>query len=137
MTKTQKRPGRKYPRRKYWIQQRDAVFVRAGHYCEVSGASLAGRVIQFVDDQPITKWARAAHHIIAERYARRWVPGCDPHCLGNLVVITPSLHARVTAAEKRLSRVDIIGYRQELNRLGFPADMFDKALTALCASVKK
>ena len=59
------------------------------------------------------------------------------HSLGNLIVITPSLHAKATAAERRLFKVDILGYKTELNRLGFPANLFDRAWSALCASAKK
>lgn len=128
------RPFRKYSRGSYWIKQRDAAFARAGKFCEVTGDWL---LIAAPPDIPKEKWRRAAHHIIGERWARAWVPGCDCHCLGNIVVITPSLHAKVTAAEKRLCKTDILGYKQELNRLGMDPALFDRALTALCASVKK
>ena len=76
-------------------------------------------------------------NIVAERAARRIVPGCDPHCDGNLVTITSSLHAKITAIERKLHSIDIVGYKQELNRLGVAPEVFDRALTALCASVKK
>jgi hypothetical protein len=129
-----KRPFRKYNRGSYWIQQRDAAFARAGKYCEVTGEWL---LIAGPPHAEKEKWRRACHHVVAERFARKWVPGCDVHCLGNLVVVTPQLHARLTHAENRLFKADIVGYRQALNQLGFDPSLFDKAMTAICASVKK
>jgi hypothetical protein len=129
-----KRPFRKYTRGSYWIQQRNAAFARAGETCEVTGGHLRWWPHAIGKD---AIWKRACHHIIGERWARAWVPGCDPHCLGNLVVITPGLHAKVTAAEKHLCETDILGYKQELNRLGVDPVLFERALTALCQSVKK
>jgi hypothetical protein len=128
--------GRKYHRGKYWIKQRDAAFERAGHICEVSGKSLAGKVIGFIDGQPITKWARAADHIVSERFCRRFIPGSDPHILENLAVITPSLHAKKTAIERKIYAGDWIGYCQELRAIGFDQVIIDRALAALNASAK-
>lgn len=136
------RPGRKYPRGRYWIQQRNTAMVRAGKKCEVTGEWLGFEV-----ERPLTHksvlwvkhwlWRRAVHHIIAERFARKWIPGCDPHILANLLVITPSLHAKITALEAKLNKTDWLGYRTALYRLGFPMERLDAAFSALCASVKK
>jgi hypothetical protein len=63
--------------------------------------------------------------------------GADPHCSGNLITVAPAIHAALTAAEKKLFKADIVGYRQELNRLGLHPAIFDAAVTALCQSVKK
>ncbi len=124
----QKRSGRKYPRRKLWIERRDAAFARAGQHCEVTGDFLRA-----VDQ----KWHRACHHVLAERWVRRFIAGADPHILENLVVITPSLHAQLTGAENLLfNRTNWIGYRQRMNQLGFPLEILDRAFKALCASVK-
>lgn len=135
----ERRAGRKYPRRKLWIERRDAAFARAGDHCEVSGAKLVGRAHVCTPAGKILHtaecWERAAHHILAERWCRKFCPGCDPHILENLVVVTPGLHAQFTAAENKLFRADWLGYRTELHRLGFPLAMLDRALKAICASV--
>ena len=138
MKKSRKRSGRKYPRRKLWIERRDAVFARAGEFCEISGVPLLIRI----DDSPVLnpswKWKRAADHIWPERFVRRFIgDGADPHILENLVVITPSLHAKKTAIEYLIFRADKLGYLRELNRLGYPQELIDRAMQALCASVRK
>jgi hypothetical protein len=123
-----------------WIERRDAAFARAGDFCEVSGQKLVGRCyLSYVSggvehQKKFEAWERACHHIIAERFARKWLPGCDVHILENLLVVSRQLHARLTAAENRLFNVDIIGYKSELNRLGIGPDIFDRAWTALCES---
>jgi len=75
--------------------------------------------------------------VVAERFVRRWFPGADVHHLLNLLVVTPSKHAELTAAEAKLFKADIIGYKAELNRLGIAPEIFDRALKALSDSVKK
>ena len=82
-------------------------------------------------------YKRAADHLFPERWVRRFAKAADPHVLENLIVITPSLHAQKTAIEWRIFRGDLVGYKQELNRLGFDLEVLDKAMTAICASVKK
>ena len=62
--------------------------------------------------------------------------GADVHCLENLVVVTPSVHARLTAAENRLFRADWIGYKSDLNRLGMPMEILERAMKAILASVE-
>lgn len=81
-------------------------------------------------------WTRACHHILAEKWVRSFVKGADVHCLENLVVVTPSVHARLTAAENRLFRADWIGYKSDLNRLGMPMEILERAMKAILASVK-
>jgi len=81
-------------------------------------------------------WCRAADHFWPERWVRRFCKAADPHVLENLVVITPSLHAKKTAIEWRIFRGDMVGYRQELNRLGFDLALLDRAMKAICESVK-
>jgi hypothetical protein len=142
VTKGSKRSGRKYNRGRYWIRQRDAAFARAGDFCEITGAKLVGRA-QVVNQETSEVlhtaecWERACHHVIAERWVRSFVKKADVHCLENLVVVSPSLHAKLTAAENKLFRADWIGYKSELNRIGFPPELLDRAMTALCASVKE
>lgn len=132
--KSKKRSGRKYPRGKTWIERRDEAFARANHTCEVTGASLAGKLKGFVNDQPITSWARACDHIFPERFVRRFFIGADPHVLENLIVITPALHARKTAVEWRIFRGDTVGYFVALRVLGFDQVLIDRALMALAKS---
>lgn len=136
----QKRSGRKYNRGRLWIKRRNAAFERAGDFCEVTGAKLVGRA-QVVNSKTgevlhtSECWERACHHVIAERWLRSFVKKADVHILENLVVVTPQLHAQLTAAENKLFRADWMGYRSELNRLGFPLEMLDKAFKAVMASV--
>jgi hypothetical protein len=144
-----KRSGRKYNRGRAWIQRRDAAFERAGGICEVSGKDLftvthgedcdgSGKNCENFDDGYCRyAWRRAAHHIVAERFARRWVPGCDVHSLENLIVVTNQIHAQLTRAEDMLFDVDVVRYKQELNRIGLVPERFDRAMQALCASVRK
>src|SRR5258708_27688477 len=73
MKKPRMRSGRKYHRGRYWIQQRDAAFTRAGESCEVTGEPLffalgSGLAVKEV-------WKRACHHILAERWVRSFVKG--------------------------------------------------------------
>ena len=138
MKKPHTRSGRKYPRRKLWLDRRDAAFARAGEYCEVSGEFLRHTYADLGPKKGKVhwKWARAADHLWPERWVRRFAKTADPHVLDNLVVITPSLHAKKTAVEWRIFRGDMVGYRQELNRLGFDLALLDRAMKAICESVK-
>jgi hypothetical protein len=142
MKKPHIRSGRKYNRGRYWIQQRDAAFARAGDKCEVSGEPLS-----FVEhlcrmpschlkDHLKVVYRRAVDHLFPERWIRKFVVGADPHVLENLVVLSSRAHAQKTAIEWRIFRGDLVGYKQELNRLGFDLALLDKAMKALCESVK-
>ncbi len=135
MKKPHTRSGRKYPRRKLWIERRDAAFKRAGNKCEVTGEPLA--FVASLNPWEKVIWKRACHHILAERWVRSFVKGADVHILENLVTVTPNLHSRLTHAENKLFRADWIGYRSALNQLGFPLEMLDQAMKAICASVNK
>ena len=134
-----KRPFRRYPRGKYWKQQSEAVWERCDEKCEITGGMLRIFYPACVVGGIVTgHWQRrwACHHILSERMARKWVKGCDPHILENLVAITPSLHSKITAIEAKLNKTDWLGFRTELHRLGFPLDRLDAAFRALCASAK-
>lgn len=135
--KPRTRSGRKYNRGDHWIQQRDAAFSRADGRCEVTKDELFPRVGWYASGEPQHRWKRACDHIYPERFVRRFCKGADPHVPENLVVITPALHAKKTAVEWRIFRGDMVGYRQELNRLGFDLALLDRAMTAICESVKK
>lgn len=133
-----KRAGRKYHRGSYWIQQRDKAFERAGAKCEVSGEPLGHWAAPVYADNLPWRWRRAADHIVPERAVRSLIAdGADPHILENLVVITPRLHSRKTAIEYLIFKADFLGYKRELNRLGYPPEMFEKAWKALCESAEK
>lgn len=143
-TRTQ---GRKYPRHAYWIQQRNKIFERAGGICEISGDDLFSvkhgedctdnQCATFDDGYCKFSWRRAVDHIIPERAAHKMYPGCDVHCLENLVCVTSAIHAKKTAVERRIYSGDWIGYCMELRRIGFSQWMIDKALKALYASAKE
>jgi hypothetical protein len=130
MAKRVSRAGRKYPRRKLWVERRDAAFARAGDRCEVTGDSL---LIHLAPNK--YAYRRAAHHVLAERWVRKFCPGADPHILENLVVVTPKLHSRLTDAENCLFEANWLGYRSRLNQLGFRLEVLDRALKAVCLSV--
>jgi len=148
MKKPRVRIGRKYHRGRLWIERRDAAFARAGDKCEVSGEPLSfvTRTCDgWINCERICVnpkhlkviYKRACHHVLAERWVRSFVKGADVHILENLVTVTPALHARLTHAEYKLFRADWIGYRQELNRLGLDLALLDRAMKAICESVKK
>ncbi len=140
------RAGRKYPRKKVWLAQRDACYKRAGDYCEVSDAELwkvrhgedctDGQCETFDDGYCRVVWRRACDHIFPERWVRRHCPGADPHILENLVAVTPEIHARKTAIEWKIFKADYLGYRAELVRIGYSKEMLERALGALLYSVK-
>lgn len=141
---TERTQGRKYPRRQKWIERRDAVFQRAGATCEISGEPLGYNATDWKPHpaKPMqmiafTKWVwtRAADHLFPERFVRRFCKGMDPHILENLYVITPKLHAQKTAVEHRVYRGDLLGYTQELIRLGWTQAQVDRALKALWESI--
>lgn len=129
------RAGRKYPRKTKWMERRDAVFARAGKKCEVSGEPLGFEQMS-LQGEAQWKWTRAADHIFAERFIRQYCAGADPHVLENLIVITPSLHARKTKVEWKLFKGDRLAYLQELRYLGFDQVVIDNAWKAICASIK-
>ena len=138
MAKRVSRAGRKYPRRKLWIERRDAAFRRAGHFCEITHEQIAIPVYgHSTAELERVIYDRAAHHILAERWVRKFCVGADPHVLENLVVVTKKFHSRLTAAENCLFQSDWLGYRTRLHQLGFPLKMLDRALKAVCASVPK
>ncbi len=131
MKKPHTRSGRQYPRRKLWIERRNAAFARAGNRCEVSGEPL----VWSLDGKKVYK--RTVDHLYPEKFCRRFCVGSDPHVAENLVVLSQNLHSRKTAVEWRIFRGDLVGYRQELNQLGFDLDLLDRAMKAICASAKK
>ena len=135
-----KRSGRKYPRRALWIERRNEAFARAGDKCEVSEEPLGKWDYQSLTDPEKSakwKWRRAVDHIYPERAARNLVAGCDPHVADNLVCVSSSIHARKTAVEWKIFRGDYIGFVQELRCIGYSQERIDRAMRALCASVRK
>jgi hypothetical protein len=138
--------GRKYPRRKYWIQRRDKVFERADRTCEISGDDLFvvkhgedctdGQCDGFDDGYCKFKWKRAVDHLFPERWIRRFIPGADPHCYENLHCVSMRIHSMKTSVERRIYSGDFIGYCTELRRIGFQQHMIDCALKALYESAK-
>jgi hypothetical protein len=135
-TRTQ---GRKYPRRKHWIEQRDKVFARAGKVCEISGDALGVEIITPMGSNPKLKWKwkRAVDHLIPERMVRRWWKGADAHILENLYCVSMRIHAMKTPVERRLYAGDFVGYKSELIRIGWTEEQIERALKALCESEKR
>jgi len=135
---SRKRIGRKYPRRKFWLERRNAAFLRAKGFCEVSGNPLGKVTASRGRSGPNElKFRYAVDHIVPERMVRSLFPGADPHILDNLIVISPALHSRKTAIEYLIFKADFLGYKRELNRLGFDPKVFDRAWKALCESQQK
>lgn len=66
-------------------------------------------------------------HLVAERIIRKWHLG-KPHALINLLPCCAGCHSRKTAVEKHLEASDLLRFRQEVNRLGWPMDKIDNAL---------
>jgi hypothetical protein len=133
------RSGRKYNRSaKNWIPQRDACYERAGGVCEVSGLSLSVEIWNDEETQLLgIRWNRACHHVIAERFVRKFFKGVSPHILENLLAVTPALHSKLTNAENKLFKADWLGYRTELHRLGMDLAVLDRAFRALCSEEKR
>jgi hypothetical protein len=133
------RSGRWYPRRAYWIQQRNLAFERAGMFCEVSGEVLGVRIPDSINPESkwIWKWKRAVDHIWPEKFCRVHIKGTNPHLPENLLTITTSLHGRKTPVEVLAFRGDFLGYYRELNRLGYDRAVVDKAYSALIRHAKE
>ena len=73
----------------------------------------------------------AAHHcdhIIAARFLH-WHQLGDPNAKVNLVTLCASCHPKKRKAENRLcNRTNIVGWLQELNKIGFPMERVKKAM---------
>lgn len=131
------RSGRKYPRKAAWLKQRDACYARAKANCEVSGESLGHWGPPNHAGYLPWKWRRACDHVIPERWVRRFCAGANPHIIENLAAVTPRIHAKKTAIEWRLFRGDMLGFKSELRKIGYPDEMVTRALKALIASAKE
>jgi hypothetical protein len=70
----------------------------------------------------------AVDHCIAARFIEQHNLG-DPNAAVNLVTLCASCHPKKRRAENRLcNRTNIIGWLQELNRIGFPMGRVRKAM---------
>ena len=109
-----KRPG-SAPSRAGWQKARAAV---SGGSCAICGAPGGKPGTHPID------------HIIAARFIQRHELG-DANSSENLVVLCASCHPKKRKAENRLcNRTNIVGWLQELNRIGFPMERVEKALEA-------
>jgi len=74
----------------------------------------------------------AAHHcdhILAARFIEQHKLG-DPNARVNLVTLCQKCHPKKRRAENKLcNRTNIVGWLQELNRIGFPMQKVRKAMT--------
>lgn len=69
-------------------------------------------------------------HVIAARFIEQHQLG-DPNASVNLVTLCAQCHPKKRKAENRLcNRTNILGWLQELNRIGFPMGRVVKALRA-------
>lgn len=67
-------------------------------------------------------------HIIAARFIEAHRLG-DPNALVNLLVLCARCHPKKRRAEDRLcKKTNIIGWLQELNRVGYPMELVRKAM---------
>lgn len=120
MLKSKKRTlGRKYPRRRLWAERRKEALQHAGGRCEITG----------------TPTGLAVDHVIPEKWVRKFMAGADPHILENLIAISPALHGKKWALERRLYSGDFLAYSYELRRLGFEQWRIEAALKALNATI--
>ena len=108
------------PRKLGWKKARLAALSTV---CEVSGVSLL-----FEDESGGTHLSNLAiDHVIPERYVQDHPLG--PHARINLICLSFSEHAKKRAAEDQLLKAgDMLGYLQELTRLGWPMDRVHRAL---------
>ena len=66
----------------------------------------------------VSKRALPVDHVIPERLMVKW--GLFAHAMENLLTLCMSCHGKKTYAETLLLRGDMIGFKSELNRLGYP-----------------
>lgn len=131
MLKATKRTGRKYGRKRGFAEARKLAADRDGNTCPISGAAMRQGY------GGTTRVFRACDHLIPERFARRYFPGCNPHILENLLTVHPSVHARKTAAEMYLYRGNLVSFKQEVCRIGYNWVLFENALAALAESARR
>ncbi len=98
----------------------------ASSACQACGAGLWEL---WVADRIRQVWVGVVDHVIPERYWRATARG-TPHQLENLIPVCPSCHGRKTAQEYRLYRADVVGYKAELTRIGYPAEAVEAAFRA-------
>ena len=114
-----KRPGSAPSRGAGWQRARKAV---SGQPCAICGTT-HGRLRR--------KGLRSVFHvdhILAARLIQHHKLG-DPHARVNLLTLCSRCHAKKRRAEDRLcNRTNIVGWLQELNRIGFPMERVRRAM---------
>ena len=107
------RPGKPISRGNSWREARKAV---SGQPCAICGAPGGKSGTHPID------------HIIAARFIQRNELG-DANSSENLVALCAKCHPKKRRAEDRLCRrTNIVGWLQELNRIGFPMERVKKAM---------
>ncbi|KKK82462.1 hypothetical protein LCGC14_2803150 [marine sediment metagenome] len=110
-----KRPGSAPNRGAGWQRARKAV---SGQPCAICGAK----------PSPSGSVAHASDHVIAARFLILNLLG-DPNAAVNLVTLCRKCHPLKRRAENRLcNRTNIVGWLQELNRIGFPMERVKRAM---------
>ncbi len=113
------RPGRLYPRRLKW---RKARLTARRWYCEVcknATFKVSGGKIRNLG---------ICHHIVSERWVRKFAKGCDPHDGNNLAWLCKFCHGRVAAAEPYLFTGNRLEFLRIHRVIGFPMERGEKAL---------
>jgi len=120
-----KRSGRWY-RLRAWARIRKAILARDGQACQA-----------FVTPLERTDHSRNlhVHHIVPERWIRRWMKGADAHTPGNLLTVCAACHGRLTAAEAPLFAGNWLEFRR-LTVPGITEEQIETALDCLRASCK-
>ena len=108
-----KRPGSAPSRGVGWGKVRAAV---SGGCCAICGAPTVKSVAHHCD------------HILPLRFVVEHKLG-DPHAQVNIVLLCQKCHPKKRRAEDKLcNRTNIVGWLQELNRIGFPMERVKKAM---------
>ncbi len=108
-----KRPGSAPSRGAGWLRARKAVSGQPCAICEAPWVKSAGH---------------ACDHIIPARLIQQYWPGLENEKV-NLVALCRKCHPLKRRAEDRLcNRTNIVGWLQELNRIGFPMERVKRAM---------
>jgi len=117
-----KRPGSAPSRGAGWQRARKAV---SGQPCAMCGSKSESPRLTA---SGLRVFAHPVDHIIPARLIHHHQLG-DPHARVNLLTLCSGCHAKKRKAEDRLcNRTNIVGWLQELNRIGFPMGRVKRAM---------
>jgi hypothetical protein len=122
-------PGIRLPRSAHW---RDGVERKVCHACNEVTIIHTRRYLGVINGEHswaiIQRETGVVDHIIPERIIRRFCSHADPHDPRNLVSVCVKCHGKKLRAERMLHAGNVLGFLQEVNRLGYDANAVNRAM---------